>query len=550
MFHYPRSVETSFRRLLKCTGAGVAPIFALAIIPVVGLVGAAVDYSRANSIKAGLQSALDATALAMARAAPTLTQAQLQLQTTAYFQALFNKPEAKNVIVTSTYATTGGPQLTIKVSSTMDTMFMNVMGFSSLDIGSSTTVAWSNSRLRLALVLDTTGSMDDSGKMSAMQTATKNLLTQLQAAATTNGDIFVSIVPFSKNVNVGASNYSANWIDWADWEAEPPVLKASKPSGWATSGPGDNCPLNTSSHGFGCAPSPTSTSTTTTIPSSGAYRGYICPGTDTGGKNSNKIGIMYNGCYDSVSNPKTVGTGSHASCSGYSNCTCSGNGSSKVCKQEAYDHNWIVNAHSTWNGCVTDRGTSSAPSGDYDRRVVPATSTKASQFPAEQNAYCSAQLGQLSYNWTTMKSAVDGLYPLGPTNQPIGLVWGWQSLVGGGPISAPPTKDPQYTYNEVIVLMSDGLNTLNRWNGNGSSTSTSVDQRMFEASAVGTCANIKATGVTIYTVHVNTDSDPASTLLKNCASGADKFWMVTSASGIGSVFTQIGTQLSKLRIAK
>ena len=42
-------------------------MFALAIIPVIGFVGASVDYSRANTIKAGMQSALDATALAMAR---------------------------------------------------------------------------------------------------------------------------------------------------------------------------------------------------------------------------------------------------------------------------------------------------------------------------------------------------------------------------------------------------------------------------------------------------------------------------------------------------
>ena len=48
-------------------------MFALAIIPVVGLVGVAVDYSRANSVKAGVQGALDATALAMAKSAPTLT---------------------------------------------------------------------------------------------------------------------------------------------------------------------------------------------------------------------------------------------------------------------------------------------------------------------------------------------------------------------------------------------------------------------------------------------------------------------------------------------
>ena len=66
--------------------------------------------------------------------------------------------------------------------------------------------------------------------------------------------------------------------------------------------------------------------------------------------------------------------------------------------------------------------------------------------------------------------------------------------------------------------MSDGLNTLDRWYGNGSSTETSVDKRMNESSTLGTCANIKAAGITIYTVHVNTDGDPMSTLLKNCAS--------------------------------
>ena len=125
----------------------------------------------------------------MSTKAPSLTETQLQQQATAYFQAMFNRPEAKNVVVTPTYTTAGGPQLKIVVSSTMDTTFMGVMGFFSLDIGSSATVKWGNQRLRVALVLDTTGSMDSAGKMSAMQTATKNLLTQLQNAATSNGDV-------------------------------------------------------------------------------------------------------------------------------------------------------------------------------------------------------------------------------------------------------------------------------------------------------------------------------------------------------------------------
>ena len=61
-------------------------MFALAIIPVIGLVGAAVDYSQANSIRSGVQSALDATALAMAKSAPTLTESQLQTKASDVFQ--------------------------------------------------------------------------------------------------------------------------------------------------------------------------------------------------------------------------------------------------------------------------------------------------------------------------------------------------------------------------------------------------------------------------------------------------------------------------------
>jgi len=46
-----------------------------------------------------------------------------------------------------------------------------------------------------------------------------NLLTQLKTAAAKDGDVYVSIIPFSKDVNAGSTNYSKYWIDWADWDA-------------------------------------------------------------------------------------------------------------------------------------------------------------------------------------------------------------------------------------------------------------------------------------------------------------------------------------------
>src|SRR4029078_4473337 len=125
----------SLSRFLKDRRGGVAPMFAIAVIPVFGLVGAAVDYSRANSVRAGMQSAIDATALAMAKLAPTLAQTPLQQKTTAYFNAMFNHPEAKTLVITPTYTTAGGSQLVISVSSSMDTSFIKNMGLPTLALG-------------------------------------------------------------------------------------------------------------------------------------------------------------------------------------------------------------------------------------------------------------------------------------------------------------------------------------------------------------------------------------------------------------------------------
>jgi hypothetical protein len=128
-------------------------------------------------------------------------------------------------------------------------------------------------------------------------------------------------------------------------------------------------------------------------------------------------------------------------------------------------------------------------------------------------------------------------------------VWGWQSLVGGGPLGS-PTMSSSYTYQQVIILLSDGLNTQDRWYGNGFSVSSSVDARMYDSSGNGTCANIKGAGITIYAIQVNTAGDPTSTLLQNCASSSDKFFLLTSANQILTTFNTIGTNLTKLRIAR
>jgi hypothetical protein len=146
----------------------------------------------------------------------------------------------------------------------------------------------------------------------------------------------------------------------------------------------------------------------------------------------------------------------------------------------------------------------------------------------------------LTYTWATLKTNIGNMQPTGNTNQGIGLAWGWMTLGSGLPFNA-PAKDPNYTYKDAIVLLSDGLNTQNRWYSNASQ----IDARQKIL-----CDNAKAAGITVYTVQVNTGGDATSSVLQYCASGTDKFFLVTSASQTLTVFNSIGTSLSKLRVAK
>jgi Flp pilus assembly protein TadG len=526
-------IRNSLRDFRVARGGNVAITFAFATIPIIGAVGAGFDYSHANSVKADLQAALDSTALMLAKDAATTTAADLNTKAMNYFTALFNRPgEASISSVSATYTASAGSQVIVNGAVSVPTTFLRVLGPSSMQnitVTGSSTTKWGSTRLRVALVLDNTGSMAADGKMTALKSATQSLLTQLKNAASTNGDVYVSIVPFVKDVNLDPANYNSNWIDWANWEAAP---SNSTPS--MSVGPGDSCPYSWSS-GNTCLNAPGGNSTST-VPSSGTYAGYICPSTA-------------NGCFNSTTYSST---GSSATCTGHSNCSCSGSNSHKVCSTNSgyYEHAWIPNAHSTWNGCVVDRGDSNAPSSsNYDTNVVaPSTTITATLYSAEQYSSCPQPVKGLSYDWTGMSTLVNNMSPAGSTNQAIGLQIGWQSLAGGGPFSV-PAMDSNYTYQQAIILLTDGLNTQDRWYGNGSSLGTSDDAKIDAREAI-TCSNIKAANITLYTIQVNTGGDPTSTLLQSCATSSDKFFLLTSASGIATVFNQIGTNLTKLRVAR
>ncbi|HYW61760.1 MAG TPA: pilus assembly protein [Bradyrhizobium sp.] len=442
-----RSQLRNAARFGRAEDGNIAVIFAIALLPILGFVGAAVDYTRANAARSSMQAALDTTALMLSKdlSAGTITTAQIATKAQAYFAALYTNSDAKSVSVNATYTPSSAMGSTVQVtgSGAVTTDFMKVAGFPNINFNSSSTAAWGTVRMRVAMALDNTGSMADDGKMPAMQSAAKNLIDQLSGLAKTPGDIYVSIIPFAKDVNVGASNYNQSWVDFTDW---------------------DNDPAN-----------------------------------DARGT-----------CSKSQWNSKT--------------------------QCESKNKTWTPD-HSQWNGCVWDRDQ------NYDTmNTAPSTGNAPTLFPAEQWSACPVALMPLSYDWSALKNLITSMTPNGNTNQAIGMAWAWQSLSLTAPLNA-PAKDPTYTYKDAIILLSDGLNTQDRWYY----TASQIDARQKML-----CDNAKNAGITVYTIQVNTSfpADPTSSVLQYCASGPENFYMVTSASQTASVFSTIGTSLSKLRVAR
>lgn len=495
------------RRFSASSAGNIAMMYALALVPVTLAAGGGLDYARAVVVRSAMGEALDSAALAVA-SSKGLNQEQMQAVAQQYFNANY-KQNSDYGVPASVTVTKSGQTITVSSTCAMPTTLLRVAGVSTWDVTATSTVTYGQTKLWVALVLDNTGSMSQSdrsglSKMTALKNASHSLLTLLQGAAASAGDVQVSIIPFARNVKLGTGYATSNWLSFNDFVNAP-----NKPP--ANVGPNSYCPWSDYSDGFHCTTGPSNgASDTSRIPNYGSYKGYICP-------SETASGHYWNGCYDSVSIGKNN-----------------------------YSHTWRPNATSTWTGCVTDRGLVNKPTGsDYD--VIAATPTPQiakSMMVAENSPSCpNTTILPLTNDWNTLSNKIDAMSANGSTNQTIGLVWGWHSLTQGAPLTPPAL--PNNT-QRVIIILSDGLNTQNRWSGDGYNQSSDVDSRMAQV-----CANAKADNVVIYAVYVDINGAQGnSSVLQSCATDSSKYYDLTSSSQIESAFADIALQITNLRVSR
>ncbi len=108
----------------------IAVIFAISLVPVLGLAGAAIDYTRATQTRGKLQAATDAAVIA-ALTIKASSSSQRQINGAAVFQA--NQPAG---VVSTVNVSATNKEATVSASSSVDTAFLRVVHIPSIAVAS------------------------------------------------------------------------------------------------------------------------------------------------------------------------------------------------------------------------------------------------------------------------------------------------------------------------------------------------------------------------------------------------------------------------------
>ena len=503
------SVLNAFRRNNR---GNVATLFAISLIPLVGAVGAAIDYSRIAQARTKLADALDAGLLAVGSQAPmseTRTYAAVKQWVDAHMDGI---PYSLDSVDVTDSAITG------KASTEVEMTLARILGVERVPLSVTSQALRSLGKVEIALVLDNTGSMKGT-KIATLRDAAAELVDTLASATANPNDLRMALVPFSMTVNVSPQYNTAPWIDTAGKSPIADQIFTSSANRLTLFNQ-----MNT--NWAGCVESrPYPYDVDITAPTSATpatlYVPFFAPDEPDSG------GAFYNNYLADYPGDRTF-TARQGNPSKYTAPPRAGT--------SPVGYQYGPNA-----GCELAPIQRLSSNTDTVKTAI-----KAMKAVGDTNI----PMG-LHWGWNVLAPKGEG--PFGD-----GVVYG----------------DGEWT--KVVVLMTDGLNqntgTNNSndsfysgvgyiWQGRigvGAGSSDAQRRNALDDRLAELCKNMKAAGkknpddpdrIVIYTVRVEVKTG-SSAVLQDCASDASKFYDVQNVSQLVAVFKEIGGSIQKLRLAQ
>lgn len=508
---------TFLKTFWKRREGGVAVQFALLSLPLLVLAFGAYDINHADSRKRQVQDALDAATLMAARSSAA-TDADLQSVGSAALVAQLATMNDATLVSSSFASSTPNIVGTAKV--TITPVIANLWKSGDMTVNVNSTVVRALNKMEVVMVLDNTGSMASSSKLTNLKVAAKGLIDTLSAAAARSSDpnaVKIGIVPFSTTVRLSDNATTLSTYQSASWMDKGASSVAQS----------------------------------------------LFTGTSAVNRFTlfSALGKSWGGCVESRPYPYDVQD------------TAPSTSTPDTLIVPYFWPDEPDNQAKKKNGDF----------GDFNNNYTKDLVYSATDFKIPQgnplkyikalgtgidgpNMGCDMEpISRLSQNWTNLKSSIDDMVAVGETHIPIGLEWGWHVLSPNAPFADGVAYNTPNT-TKIVILMTDGDNTWQyQDNDDGSNydgygyvwqnrIGTTSDDEGDRTAAMNSrmltlCSNMKAKGIVIYSVGVMVSAG-SKNLLSQCATSSSQYYDVTTSGAITNAFSAIAGAIDKLRIAK
>lgn len=541
-----RSRERSF---LGNRDGNIAIMFAFSFVLLVLFAGGAVDFARYNAVRADLIESLDASGLAIAQLDAingpeirNLSDAEREAYLKQYGRDFFHENfrheavieglsvdfDIDNVRITPTAQ---GELRTLLLHLGADLLGQSGDGFKSLSMATDTEITRAaTGDTEVALVLDTTGSMNSEGRMADLKAAANEFVDVLIRDDQSEFTSKVAIAPYGMAVNLGAKAQSVSG------PVEPgfSITAATRARPVVVTAPG---------HDF-----------------SNNQIVYI-----TGVNGMTQLNDKAYRVRSATADTFELQTVSGSNVDGRSYSAYAGGGTA-YCTDTGCEYKFFTSQANTQkvfrvSTCVSERTGANAYTD-----AGPSTARLGFVYAGSNNPCTAPEVMPLTSDRDTAHVAIDALTAGGSTGGHVGIGWGWYAVspnfasifTGDG---APADYDDDVA--KSVVIMTDGEYNSSYCNGVISQSSTNgsgsngdkincnaPNGHSFDQSET-LCERMKDEGVIIYTVGFKiVDNQNARDLMANCATSANHAYLAEDGAALKRVFADIAQNIAQLHVSR
>ena len=452
------SGAVAFRRLCRDTQGNISMLLGIMLIPILCMVGVAIDLQSVNTSRNFVQYTLDSAVIGGAKELQggASTQA-VTSYINNYISETVDEHSGLNCQAATVSVSSTGTDIDAAVNCSQTTTLTALMGFDTLDFTIDTGTTYGVGEVDLAMVFDVSGSMGWYGRMDDLKDAAEDAVDILIPAdgSTDNGDVRIAMVGYASMVDAGETYFE----DVTGLEPEREI-----------------------------------TVTTTQMVQGDCISWY------------------YSWCWQYEYEEEEVEEEFEVD----STCVIERLGDEAYTAAEPDDDQWIEALQPTYNAY-------------WDYWDMDECNDSAQPLP-------------LTDDRDDLKDFIDEMEPDGGTAGHLGIAWGWY-MISPDWASVWPTSSTPKPYNDpdtvkAMIIMTDG--EFNTWHNSGEGNSFEQAQDL--------CDEIKATGITIYTVAFDAPT-AGEEILAYCASESSFAFTADNGNELKDAYTTIAQNISDLRIA-